>query len=113
MTTMAYSSLASSTKKGQQFKTTTDPQQALQQLAVCKEKLASMPNEKCKAIKEKDKWAKAEAWLEGIKVHNDKLRLKKVVKQKEKEKSKSKKTWSVIFYKEHPFLFTDTRYIYT
>ncbi|KDR66430.1 hypothetical protein GALMADRAFT_232490 [Galerina marginata CBS 339.88] len=93
MATIAYSSLEGTTKKGQQFKTTADPQQALEQLAARKEKLASMPDEKRKAIEEKDKWAKAEARLEGVKVHDDESRLKKAAKRKEKEKTKTKKTW--------------------
>ena len=101
MATVAYSSLAGTSKKGQQFKTTADPQQALQQLASRKEKLASMPEEKRKAIEDKEKWAKAEARLEGVKVHDDESRLKKAAKRKEKEKSKSKKDWCVLL----PFLF--------
>ena len=97
MATVSYSSLAGSSKKGQQFKTTSDPQQALQQLASRKEKLASMPEEKRKAIEDREKWAKAEARLEGVKVHDDESRLKKAAKRKEKEKTKSKKDWYVLF----------------
>ncbi|CAA7263382.1 unnamed protein product [Cyclocybe aegerita] len=93
MTTVAYSSIAGSSKKGQQFKTTADPQQALQQLSARKEKLAAMPEEKRKAIEEREKWAKAEARLEGVKVHDDEARLKKAAKRKEKLKAKSKTTW--------------------
>jgi FtsZ-interacting cell division protein ZipA len=93
--TVSYSSLAGSSTKGQQFKTTSDPQQALHQLASRKEKLASMPEEKRKAIEDREKWAKAEARLEGVKVHDDESRLKKAAKRKEKEKSKSKKDWYV------------------
>jgi Surfeit locus protein 6 len=97
MVTVSYSSLAGSSKKGQQLKTTSDPQQALQQLASRKEKLAAMPEEKRKAIEDREKWAKAEARLEGVKVHDDESRLKKAAKRKEKEKSKSKKDWYVFF----------------
>ena len=97
MATVSYSSLVgSSSKKGQQFKITSDPQQALQQLASRKEKLASMPEEKRKTIEDREKWAKAEARLEGVKVHDDESRLKKAAKRKEKEKSKSKKDWYVV-----------------
>ena len=95
MTTVSYSSLAGSSKKGQQLKTTSDPQQALQQLTSRKEKLATLPEEKRKAIEDREKWAKAEARLEGVKVHDDESRLKKAAKRKEKEKSKSKKDWYV------------------
>ncbi|PPQ68461.1 hypothetical protein CVT24_005558 [Panaeolus cyanescens] len=94
MTTVAFSSLAgSSSKKAEKLKTTADPQQALQQLAARKEKLAALPEEKRKAIEEREKWAKAEARLEGVKVHDDEAKLKKAAKRKEKTKEKSKKTW--------------------
>jgi len=93
MTTVAYSALEGTAKKGQKFRTTADPQQALQQLSARKEKLAALPEEKRKAIEEKEKWAKAEARLEGVKVHDDEARLKKAAKRKEKEKQASKKTW--------------------
>lgn len=96
LTTVAYSSLAGTAKKGDKFKTTADPQQALQQLTARKEKLAALPEEKRKVIEEKDKWEKAEARLDGVKVHDDEARLKKAAKRKEKEKSKSKKTWCVV-----------------
>lgn len=101
MTAVAYSSLAGTSKKGQQFRTTADPQQALQQLSARKEKLASLPEEKRKSIEEKEKWAKAEARLEGVKVHDDESRLKKAAKRKEKEKAKSKSTWSVRSFGSH------------
>lgn len=95
MTTVAYSSLAESSKKGQHLRTVADPQQALQQLATRKEKLFSMPEDKRKTVEEKEAWAKAEARLEGVKVHDDESRLKKAAKRKEKQKTKSKATWYV------------------
>jgi spore coat protein CotH len=99
MATVAYSSLAESSKKGHHLKTVADPQQALHQLAMHKEKLASMPEDKRKTVEEKETWAKAEARLGGVKVHDDESRLKKAAKRKEKQKTKSKTSWWVILWR--------------
>ncbi|KAG1739639.1 surfeit locus protein 6-domain-containing protein [Suillus occidentalis] len=83
----------SSSKKAASLKTSSNPNQALSQLAARKEKLDSMPEDKRKVVEDKSRWAKAEARLEGVKVKDDEVRLKKAVKRKEKEKAKSKKSW--------------------
>ncbi|KAJ7784403.1 surfeit locus protein 6-domain-containing protein [Mycena metata] len=94
ITNVAFSTLAgSSSKKSSSLKTTSNPTQALSQLASRKEKLAALPEEKRKSIEEKEKWDKAAARLEGVKVRDDEGRLKKAVKRKEKEKGKSKREW--------------------
>ncbi|KAG1838935.1 surfeit locus protein 6-domain-containing protein [Suillus subalutaceus] len=94
LTNVSFSVVAgSSSKKAASLKTSSNPNQALSQLAARKEKLDSMPEDKRKAIEDKSRWAKAEARLEGVKVKDDEVRLKKAVKRKEKEKAKSKKSW--------------------
>ncbi|KAF9262726.1 hypothetical protein L218DRAFT_973368 [Marasmius fiardii PR-910] len=99
LTNVAFSSITQSNGAGPsnprnaRLKTTSDPNQALSQLAARKEKLALLPDEKRKAVEEKERFEKAEARLEGVKVKDDEARLKKAAKRKEKEKAKSKKTW--------------------
>ncbi|TCD65295.1 hypothetical protein EIP91_002820 [Steccherinum ochraceum] len=94
---IAFSSLSSqpgsSSKSKAHLKTSSNPTQALAQLAHRKEKLASLPEDKRKEKEEREKWEKAEARMEGVKVHDDESKLKKAAKRKEKEKTKSKKTW--------------------
>lgn len=92
---VTYPVAGSSKKASQRLKTSSNPTQALAQLTARKEKLAAMPEGKRKEIAEKEKWAKAEARMEGLKVHDDESRLKKAAKKKEKGKSKSKKAWYV------------------
>jgi hypothetical protein len=94
---IAFPTIAGTSKRGQNLKTSSNPTQALEQLAARKEKLASLPEEKRKQIQEHEKWEKAEARMEGVKLHDDESRLKKAAKRKEKEKKKSKKAWYVAF----------------
>ncbi|KAI0252739.1 surfeit locus protein 6-domain-containing protein [Lactifluus subvellereus] len=97
LTNVAFSSIAESSSannKGSRLKSSSNPVQALQQLASRKEKLAALPEEKRKQIEEREKWEKAEARMEGIKVRDDETRLKKAAKRNEKEKAKSKETWA-------------------
>lgn len=93
-TNVNFSLVGGSTKKSHtNLKTSSNPTQALSQIAARKEKLSSLPEEKRKEKEEREKWAKAEARMEGVKVHDDEAKLKKSVKRKEKEKSRSKKQW--------------------
>ncbi|KAG9309490.1 surfeit locus protein 6-domain-containing protein [Chiua virens] len=76
------------------LKTASNPTQALTQLTSRKEKLAALPEEKRKAVEDRERWAKAEARVEGVKVKDNEVQLKKAIKRKEKEKTGSKKKWS-------------------
>lgn len=76
--------------------TASNPTQALSKLAAHKEKLAALPEDERAVRAEREKWEKAGARVEGVKVHDDEARLKKAVKRKEKVKLKSKKAWCVL-----------------
>ena len=97
VTNVSFSAVAgpSSTKKSKNFTTVSNPSLALGQLTIRKEKLAALPEDKQKAVGEREKWEKAEARMEGVKVKDDETRLKKAAKRKEKEKEKSQKRWYV------------------
>lgn len=97
VTNVSFSAVAGppSSKKSKNLTTTSNPSLALGQLTARKEKLAGMPEEKRKAAEEREKWEKAEARMEGVKVKDDEVRLKRAVKKKEKEKEKSQKRWCV------------------
>jgi len=98
---VAFSKVAeSSSSKGispkhKSLKAPSDPKQALALLQAKKAKLEAMPEDKKKEIAERERWMKAEARMEGVKVRDDEARLKKAVKRKEKEKQKTKKEWCV------------------
>jgi hypothetical protein len=96
LTNVAFSSVpqsSSSVRQGSRLKSSSNPSQALQQLASRKEKLAALPEEKRKQVEEREKWDKAAARMEGVKVADDETRLKKAAKRKEKERTKNKKAW--------------------
>ncbi|KIJ16529.1 hypothetical protein PAXINDRAFT_113714 [Paxillus involutus ATCC 200175] len=94
LTNVAFSALAGSTsKRAAQLKTASNLSQALTQLTTRKEKLAALPEEKRKAVEERERWVKAEARVEGVKVKDNEGQLKKAIKRKDKEKVRSKKNW--------------------
>jgi len=109
LTNVAFGNIVtkSSSTRTERLKTTSDPQQALDQLAARREKLASMSDEKRKFIEEKERWDKAEARLEGAKIRDDETRLKKAVKRKEKEKAKSKKAWCALIFSSFFFMWEE------
>ncbi|KAI0043062.1 hypothetical protein FA95DRAFT_1609716 [Auriscalpium vulgare] len=101
LTNVAFSAVAGSSAssskahaKAARLKTSSNPAQALEQLSARKEKLAALPEDKRKAIEERERWEKAEARMDGVKVRDDEARLKKAAKRGEKEKGKSKKAWT-------------------
>lgn len=96
LTNVAFSSIvesSTSNHKGSRLKTSSNPTQALQQLTSRKEKLAALPEERRKQIEEREKWEKATARMDGVKVADNEARLKKAAKRNEKEKTKNKKAW--------------------
>ncbi|KIK97388.1 hypothetical protein PAXRUDRAFT_824971 [Paxillus rubicundulus Ve08.2h10] len=94
LTNVAFSALAGSTsKRAAQLKTASNLSQALTQLTARKEKLAALPEEKRKVAEERERWVKAEARVDGVKVKDNEGQLKKAIKRKEKEKVRSKKNW--------------------
>lgn len=105
MTSVTFANLASTSASAQahtkaKFKkslptSASNPVQALSQLTAHKEKLAALPEAERAARAEREKWEKANARVEGVKVHDDETRLKKAVKRKEKQKQKSKSSWCV------------------
>lgn len=96
VTNISFSAVAgSSSKKSKSLTIASNPSLALGQLTVHKEKLAAMPEDKRKAAEEREKWEKAEARMEGVKVKDDEARLKRAAKRKDKEKEKSQKKWCV------------------
>ncbi|KIM53203.1 hypothetical protein SCLCIDRAFT_1223013, partial [Scleroderma citrinum Foug A] len=87
LTNVAFSSISGSTSKTTvHLKSSNNPTQALSQLSSRKEKLATLPEER-------ERWAKTEAHIEGVKVKDNEGLLKKAIKRKEKGKTRSKKTW--------------------
>jgi hypothetical protein len=102
VTNIAFATTAS-TSDHRHLKLSSNPAQALTQLASRKAKVSALPEEKRKAVQEKRTWDKAEARLEGVKVRDDEKRLKKALKRKEKVKVKSKKQWCVPKPSIYPF----------
>lgn len=95
LTNIVFSAIASSTSnKAAQLKSSNNPTQALSQLSARKEKPASLPEEKRKSAQERERWSKAEARIEGVKVKDNEALPKKAVKQREKEMVKCKKRWN-------------------
>ncbi|KAH7883112.1 surfeit locus protein 6-domain-containing protein [Phlebopus sp. FC_14] len=95
LTNVAFSTLAgaSISKNAAQLRAPANPTQALTKLAARKGKLAALPEEKRKAVEERERWARAEARVEGVKIKDNEGQLKKAIKRKDKEKARSKKNW--------------------
>ena len=93
-TNVTFSALSGTTPSvSKSLKTASNPTQALAQLQKRAEARAALPTDKRKELEERDTWAKANARVEGVKVHDDASRLSKAAKRKEKERAKSKKEW--------------------
>lgn len=92
------SSKSSAKDSYKSLKGSSDPKQALLQLQAKKAKFESLPEDKKKEIAERERWMKAEARMEGVKVRDDESRLKKAVKRKDKEKMKTKQEWYVSLF---------------
>jgi hypothetical protein len=92
---VAFSTLASdgASSSHQKLKLSSNPSTALTQLQSHKAKLAALPASAQASALERERFTKATARLEGVKVKDDETRLKKAVKRKEKEKVRSKKDW--------------------
>ena len=96
VTNVSFGNIAGASQPvSKKLKTSSNPQQALVQLSARAEKLATLPKERQEAILEKQKWEKAQARVDGEKVHDNANRLKKAAKRAEKEKMRSKKAWYV------------------
>ncbi|KAI5119478.1 hypothetical protein M0805_007212 [Coniferiporia weirii] len=93
-TNIAFSTLSGSAPAvSKSLKTSSNPTQALAQLAKRAEARAGLPADKQKELATRETWAKAGARVAGAKVHDDTARLQKSIKRREREKVKSKKGW--------------------
>ena len=77
------------------IKNISNPGQALAHLEKHNAHVKALPEDKRKAVEEKERWAKALQRAGGEKVHDEEKTLKKAVKRVEKQKQKSGKEWCV------------------